>query len=464
MSKKKLIEAIEVKSPCSESWDEMEGNEQVRFCSHCSKSVNNLSEMTRREAVRLVRASGGNLCIRYVKHPKTSKPLFAENLYRITRRAPGLAAGVITATISLSAAAYAQGDSRAERAPVVVEKINIREKAVDESERSGGVVSGTVRDSNNTPIRYAAVQIVEVTTGVVRGTASNDQGFYEIRALTPGTYKIEVNGSGFITQYVADLPVSSGKVTTRDVFLDRAIAAKFSEYVTLSPHGLVEVSGGIGFSLLAMEYPLSTAVQNEDIEQVKDLISRGARVNVKEKYSSGITPLFIAVENGNSAIAEILIRFGAKVNARNSDRRTPLMLVDEDAEDGLVELLVRNGAKLDLTDKDGNTALILAAETAEVKTVKALIAAGAGVNFQNKSGETALMKAADRNDLEMVRALILAGADVNLKNDDDDTAWDLATEDEVEELLESYGGDGGLPDDEPDEETVPERPRQHNSF
>jgi hypothetical protein len=50
MSKKKVIDAIEVKSPCSESWDEMQGNDQVRFCSHCAKSVNNLSEMTRREA------------------------------------------------------------------------------------------------------------------------------------------------------------------------------------------------------------------------------------------------------------------------------------------------------------------------------------------------------------------------------------------------------------------------------
>lgn len=461
MSKKKLIDAIEVKSPCSENWAEMQGNDRVRFCSHCTKNVNNLSEMTRREAVRLVRASGGNLCIRYIKHPITHKPFFAGQLHRITRRTTGLAAGVISATIGLSSAAYAQDDSRAERAPVVVEKINIREKAVGGSERTNGVVSGTIRDSNNAPIPYAVVHIVEVTTGVGRGTAANDQGFYEIQALPPGTYKIEINGSGFITRHVTDVSVSSGDITTRDVFLDRAIAEKSSEFVTLSPSVAVEVSGGIGISLPEFEYPLSNAVQNDDLEEVKALISRGARVNAREKYSSGITPLFVAVENGNRAIAEILIRFGAKVNARNTDRRTPLMLLDDDAEDGLVELLVQNGAKLDLVDKDGNPALILAAEEAEARTVKALIAAGASVNIQNNSGETALMKAADRNDLEMVRALILAGADVNLKNNDDDTAWDLATDDEVEELLESYGGEGGLPDDEPVEETgdaVPEKP------
>lgn len=455
MSKKKLIDAIEVKSPCSENWAEMQGNDRVRFCSHCAKDVNNLSEMTRREAVRLVRASGGNLCIRYAKHPVTHKPFFAEQLHRITRRTTGLAAGVISATISLSSAAYAQGDNRAERAPVVVEKISIREKAVSESERTNGVVSGTIRDSNNTPIPYAVVHIVEVATGAGRGTAANEQGFYEIQALLPGTYKIEINGSGFSTKYVTDVPISPDDITTRDVFLERAPITKLSESTALPSPGLVEVSGGIGFSLPDFEHPLSTAVQNDDLEEVKALISRGARVNAREKYSSGVTPLFIAVENGSRAIAEILVRFGAKVNARNTDRRTPLMMLDDDAEEGMVELLAQNGARLDLADKDGNTALILAAEEAEVKTVKALIAAGASVNIQNNSGETALMKAAERNDMEMVRALIVAGADVNIKNNDDDTAWDLASDEQVEELLESYGGVGGLPDDEQAEETGP---------
>ena len=106
---------------------------------------------------------------------------------------------------------------------------------------------------------------------------------------------------------------------------------------------------------------------------------------------------------------------------------------------------------------EGNTALILAADGRELKTVKALIAAGARVNIQNKEGETALMEAAGDEDVEMVRALLLAGADVNLKNDEGETAWDLAGRGEVEELLESYGGTSGRPDEDEseDESSVP---------
>jgi hypothetical protein len=445
MSKKKLIDAIEVKSPCSENWDEMQGNDRVRFCSHCAKSVNDLSRMTRREAVRLVRASGGEICIRYIKHPKTNKPLFAENLYRITRRAPGLAAGVITATMSFSAAVYAQGGNGAfDSAPAAAES---RAESPREKPRRdktdgppAGAVSGVVADSQGAVIPSIQISISNEGSGDTRKTISNGEGFYEFRDLPAGTYSIQFVGSmGFITKNVTGVAVSDAAVSSNDVVLDVNMA-------TVTAGGAIVVS-------VELEHPLSAAVQNDDLDEVQNLISRGARVNVREKDSGGITPLFIAVENGNKTAAEILIRFGAKINIRDSERRTPLMMLDDDAEDGLVELLVHNGAKLDLTDNDGNTALILAAENAEGKTVNALIAVGAGVNFQNKSGETALMKAVDRSDLEMVLALILAGADVNLKNDDGETAWDLTADDEVEKLLESYGGVSGTPDDEPAEET-----------
>jgi hypothetical protein len=35
---KKFIDSIRVADPCHESWDEMTGNDRVRFCSHCAKT------------------------------------------------------------------------------------------------------------------------------------------------------------------------------------------------------------------------------------------------------------------------------------------------------------------------------------------------------------------------------------------------------------------------------------------
>src|SRR6478752_7467662 len=105
MQKKKFIDSIRVGDPCTESWDEMTGNDRVRFCSHCAKDVNNISAMTRKEAARLARKSGGRLCIRYRTDPKTHSPIFAEKISAFARH--GLAAGAIGASI-FAAGAYAQ--------------------------------------------------------------------------------------------------------------------------------------------------------------------------------------------------------------------------------------------------------------------------------------------------------------------------------------------------------------------
>src|SRR5437868_3646145 len=56
MSKVKTsLERIEIASPCSASWDEMEGDERVRFCRSCKLSVFNISDMGRDEAEAFIR-------------------------------------------------------------------------------------------------------------------------------------------------------------------------------------------------------------------------------------------------------------------------------------------------------------------------------------------------------------------------------------------------------------------------
>ena len=89
----------------------MIGNDQVRFCEHCNLTVNDLSQLTRKRALRLVRASKGRLCIRYHSRPDGSLVTKSapQKLYRIGRRASRIAAGAFSATLSLSSAAAAHG-------------------------------------------------------------------------------------------------------------------------------------------------------------------------------------------------------------------------------------------------------------------------------------------------------------------------------------------------------------------
>lgn len=58
------LERLRIASPCKASWDEMQGDERVRFCGHCQKNVYNLSGMRRDEATALVRERTGEICVR----------------------------------------------------------------------------------------------------------------------------------------------------------------------------------------------------------------------------------------------------------------------------------------------------------------------------------------------------------------------------------------------------------------
>lgn len=57
-----LFQQIRVASPCAASWDEMTGDDRVRFCAHCRMHVYNLAEFTRPEIETLVRDTGGQFC------------------------------------------------------------------------------------------------------------------------------------------------------------------------------------------------------------------------------------------------------------------------------------------------------------------------------------------------------------------------------------------------------------------
>jgi hypothetical protein len=58
------LDVIDIARPCEMDWNQMRGDERVRFCSHCSLHVYNLSEMPPAEALRLVNEREGRLCIR----------------------------------------------------------------------------------------------------------------------------------------------------------------------------------------------------------------------------------------------------------------------------------------------------------------------------------------------------------------------------------------------------------------
>jgi hypothetical protein len=58
---------VQVAAPCKVSWDEMLGDERVRFCGQCSLNVYNLSSMARADAEALIARTEGRLCVKFYR-------------------------------------------------------------------------------------------------------------------------------------------------------------------------------------------------------------------------------------------------------------------------------------------------------------------------------------------------------------------------------------------------------------
>ncbi len=99
------LHRIEIASPCTASWAQMKGNERVRHCDDCNKSVFNLSAMPEAEAANLLAGNmDGELCVRFHRRADgtvmTSDCSTSPRAYtrRALRKLPGMASGALLAT------------------------------------------------------------------------------------------------------------------------------------------------------------------------------------------------------------------------------------------------------------------------------------------------------------------------------------------------------------------------------
>lgn len=422
-----LLDHLKIASPCSESWDSMRGDDEVRFCSHCDLSVHNLSEMTRAKAMALVRRSQGRLCVRYYRQPDGTIQTATPPLHHIKRRVSRIAAGAFTATLSLCASVAAQttattDSSTSNNVQIVSQQDSVRP---DNQDGSGGALAGTVTDPNGGVIPAAKVTLVDEKTNREQSATTNDEGAFRFQSLPAGDYTLKVEGTpGFATSQTTGINLSPGEERRVDTSLEPMGALTGVVYIVPEPANA-----------------LVKAAADDDLAAARELIATGADVNVVDE-DVNFTALMKAVGNGNWEMVRLLLDAGAEVNAKNRGGVTALMALGERTDAEIVWTLVSAGARVNRKDEKRNTALIWAARIENAPVLQALLDAGAKVNAKNKEGKTALMMAVDAGYLENVKALLTAGADVNQRNEDDETALSLARDNEQSEiiqLLEAYG-------------------------
>jgi ankyrin repeat protein len=106
--------------------------------------------------------------------------------------------------------------------------------------------------------------------------------------------------------------------------------------------------------------PLGLAAFLGQPKLVDLLLSYGAEVNAASRNAQRVMPLHSAVASQRLAIATTLIEHGADVNAQQADAFTPLHGAAQNGQIAMVQLLLDHGADRHARAANGQTALDLA--------------------------------------------------------------------------------------------------------
>lgn len=151
----------------------------------------------------------------------------------------------------------------------------------------------------------------------------------------------------------------------------------------------------------------------DSITKVRLLLARGARVNAKDE--SGGTALTRAVDRGDVAVVEALLKAGADgLNAQNGDGETLLMRAVRAGKTDLAKLLLAHGADVTAVDVLGDTVSILAYEK-DLIEIAALARGPHTVDLTPAVKNAWLRAAVGKKDELKVKELLALGADANYK-------------------------------------------------
>ncbi len=201
-SHKMALEA-RIASPCSANWNQMAGDDRVRFCPECQRNVYNFSSMTESEVKRLVAQSEGRLCARFYQRldgtmlAKNCPVGFRGSIFRATRMATATLAALMSAAPSF--AKPAAGPEQI--VPPVLLQI----------EAAHPVISIVVFDPAGAVIPNAEITFRNTKTGETLDAKTDSEGALNVAGLSKGKYKVTVRATGFRTEMIDRVDVPSSK-------------------------------------------------------------------------------------------------------------------------------------------------------------------------------------------------------------------------------------------------------------
>lgn len=167
----------------------------------------------------------------------------------------------------------------------------------------------------------------------------------------------------------------------------------------------------------------------------------------------GRMPLVVSVDNNSlrvegvpetwlansKVMAELLIAYGANVNARDVVSQTPLHLAAQTGNLEVAKVLLVNNADINAREMYNSTALHIVAWSGNTAFARYLIEKGADVNAKDRFGTPLISAVEDHRD--MAELLLNNKADVHMKSPDGFAPIHLAGNREIAQILFDHGAE-----------------------
>lgn len=149
------------------------------------------------------------------------------------------------------------------------------------------------------------------------------------------------------------------------------------------------------------------------------LLLQGADPNIPDHVGNSCAHT-AAMQNDGFTLVKIL-KHGGFIDTPNYEGVTPLYLACENGNNEAIDVLISNGANVNSQTNELISCLHVSAQYGFTVVLRKLLANGANVNVQMNGGPTPLFIAVQNGNLDCCMALLQAKADANIKTDNKQT-------------------------------------------
>ena len=236
-----LLRNLRVATPCHVGWENMSGNDRVRFCQSCQLNVYNLSDMTFDEIKSLILKSEGRLCGRMYR--RADGTVITRDcpvgIRALRKKMTSIAAAVFATILSAGSVVFSQTGSK-DKSCKQIPSFKLERKTIAKDQSPG--FSGTVTDPLGAVVPGAEVTLRRKSTSLVMTITTNAEGKFTFASLADDVYALKVTSPEFKTLVVKEVALRSNESSTATVFLE--FSGKIEVVGILEAETEIQTSGG----------------------------------------------------------------------------------------------------------------------------------------------------------------------------------------------------------------------------